>query len=347
MYRLRSPGTNRRGRHNARTLPWKFHEPPRNTREAPVCGPVGSTCGVGRVVTVPVGAPLPDVAVHFVKPPGVGRQGADRHRLLPIQAFFATGVGIVAVVVDLLGVMLSPNEKGVVVPARQAYSHSASLGSRACSPGTRRFSSLRKACTSSQLTFSTGLRVVLELARVGAGHRLPQRLRAGRVGEPEAAAQRHFVLHFVVVALGLVGRRTHQEAPRRDPAEALADAGDGDLGEQPVAIDAERLLAGPATGHRYCRTALRRLPVEAATLPSQSTSANSPRASRPIAIAHAGLAERADGEFEVLAAQFERSMSRVRAGRWSAAATRRRCSAAGRRRWLRSLLPSDAPRQAA
>jgi len=52
--------------------------------------------------------------------------------------------------------MSGPKENAVVVPARQAYSHSASLGRRAASPGSRLLSSLMKLCASCQLTFSTG-----------------------------------------------------------------------------------------------------------------------------------------------------------------------------------------------
>ena len=50
----------------------------------------------------------------------------------------------------------SPKEKGVRVPALQAYSHSASVGKRAFSFGKSWGSSSKNSCTSSQLTFSTG-----------------------------------------------------------------------------------------------------------------------------------------------------------------------------------------------
>ena len=53
--------------------------------------------------------------------------------------------------------MLSPIENGVVVPARHAYSHSASLGKRAFKPGTNPFSLARKHFVSFQLTRSAGL----------------------------------------------------------------------------------------------------------------------------------------------------------------------------------------------
>jgi hypothetical protein len=49
------------------------------------------------------------------------------------------------------------------------------------------------------------------------------------------------MLHFVVVALRFVGRRTHQEAPGCNPAEALHNVADLDLRKL-----AERVLAGAA-----------------------------------------------------------------------------------------------------
>src|SRR5262245_32264054 len=58
-----------------------------------------------------------------------------------------------------------PEEKGVEVPARQAYSHSASVGKRyfllfSCS-SSRSDSFFRKVCASARDTFSTGRSSVL------------------------------------------------------------------------------------------------------------------------------------------------------------------------------------------
>src|SRR5579884_3333605 len=52
--------------------------------------------------SVPVLAPLPDIAVHVIKPPGIGREAAHRRGLLPIDPLFALAVGGVAVVVGLV-----------------------------------------------------------------------------------------------------------------------------------------------------------------------------------------------------------------------------------------------------
>ena len=68
-------------------------------------------------------------------------------------------------------------------------------------------------------------RVVPETVRVAARHRLPESLRAGRVGEPETAAQRHFVLYLVLITFCFGGRGTHQESYPY-PVKSVAPAGD-------------------------------------------------------------------------------------------------------------------------
>ena len=57
-----------------RFAPARYQEPPRRTRVEPDAGPVDPPpgCrGIGRLV--PVCGPLPDIAVHIEKAPGVGR----------------------------------------------------------------------------------------------------------------------------------------------------------------------------------------------------------------------------------------------------------------------------------
>jgi len=66
--------------------------------------------------------PLPDIAVHIVKPPGIGAFASN-----PLCCF--TGIITIPGIFAKFAAS-SPNEYSVVVPARQAYSHSASLGSR-------------------------------------------------------------------------------------------------------------------------------------------------------------------------------------------------------------------------
>jgi hypothetical protein len=100
--------------------------------------------------------------VHLVQPHGFGGSEPTGSGALAIGSRFAAGVGVAAVVVDLLGrVTVVPNENGVVVPARQAYSHSASLGSAGVQPLQRRFNSAMKRCASCQATFSTGFCAVI------------------------------------------------------------------------------------------------------------------------------------------------------------------------------------------
>ncbi len=46
--------------------------------------------------------PFPDIAVHFIQAPRVGGQALDWDGLLPVQALLASGIGVLAVIVDLL-----------------------------------------------------------------------------------------------------------------------------------------------------------------------------------------------------------------------------------------------------
>src|SRR5207244_36702 len=63
--------------------------------------------GVGhlavRIRAVPIGTPLPDVAVHVKEAPGVGRERTDGRRRLAINALLPPVIGPVAVIVGLVG----------------------------------------------------------------------------------------------------------------------------------------------------------------------------------------------------------------------------------------------------
>ena len=112
---------------------------------------------------VPVAAPFEGIAVHVVQPPGVGRITPD-----PCGAIRATGpvppplYGFPLKFACLLLSVL-PKAVAVVVPARQAYSHCASVGRRnsqsdGSSPDLRARSVSRwqNASVSAKLTLPTG-----------------------------------------------------------------------------------------------------------------------------------------------------------------------------------------------
>jgi len=77
-------------------------------------------------IAVPVLTPLPDVPVHVVKPPGV-------RDLLAHWMCRIVGVAIPPTL-PFRSASASPEENRVAVPARHAYSHSASVGSRTVRP---------------------------------------------------------------------------------------------------------------------------------------------------------------------------------------------------------------------
>src|SRR5207247_2042586 len=54
------------------------------------------------IAAVPIIAPLPDVAVHIVKAPGVGWKATDRRCLFTIDALLAVAIDEVAVVIRLI-----------------------------------------------------------------------------------------------------------------------------------------------------------------------------------------------------------------------------------------------------
>ena len=100
----------------------EFQAPPRMTAP-PSAGPRGFLAGLCWIVVrgVAVVAPFGHVAVHVVEAPGVGLLLADRCVVLAAlsanQAYSAKAGSVAEAVL-------------VSVPARQAYSHSASVGSR-------------------------------------------------------------------------------------------------------------------------------------------------------------------------------------------------------------------------
>src|SRR5262249_13633538 len=65
----------------------------------------------GVPVVQPVAAPLPDVAVHVVQPPGVGSVGADGRRAAEIRALGRVAVGLVAEKVGVVGRQVLPAVK--------------------------------------------------------------------------------------------------------------------------------------------------------------------------------------------------------------------------------------------
>jgi hypothetical protein len=67
--------------------------------------------------------------MHVVQAPGVGVKYLYRCGLLPTFPHGAIGIGIRKVVIGQCSTERAPNAKVVVLPARQAYAHWASLGS--------------------------------------------------------------------------------------------------------------------------------------------------------------------------------------------------------------------------
>ena len=102
-----------------------YQPPPRITRSAAPEGPSGSSTGDCPIVVrvVPVPAPLPDVPVHVVQAEGIRPLLAHRMRL-------AVRVAARTRHTRPKAAASSPKLYRVVLPARQAYSHSASVGSR-------------------------------------------------------------------------------------------------------------------------------------------------------------------------------------------------------------------------
>ena len=98
--------------------------------------PVGALLGpfridhfIVRVTPKPVLAPLLDITEHVIEPPGIGLFPTHRlNQVLRVPAIPADGIQVV--VNDHIGAfVILPLGKAVVLPARQAYSHSASVGS--------------------------------------------------------------------------------------------------------------------------------------------------------------------------------------------------------------------------
>ena len=150
------------------------------------------------------GDELPDVAVHVVQAEGVRLETADGGRQ-DGPGGLAFRIGEVA---DLLQALAesSPEENRVVVPARQAYSHSASVGSRYFLPSFL-LSQAQKAAASFQLTLTTGCRSVCSFHQVS---QVNSGLRAKVVPGPAAAA------HAVLLGVGAIaGRLARTRETRR------------------------------------------------------------------------------------------------------------------------------------
>src|SRR4051794_5101551 len=116
----------------------------------------------GELRVVPVPAPLEGVAVHVVDSPGVRRVAADPGRLPRRRPGLAPVVGL-APEVRLPAAERVAERRGGVVPARQAYSHWASVGRRNSQPSgsspDRRAESVRSrqnASAPAKLTLPTG-----------------------------------------------------------------------------------------------------------------------------------------------------------------------------------------------
>ena len=136
--------------------------------------------------------PFPQVAVHVVQAPRIGLLRADRR-------IVARGVARVPAVVAELRSASSPNEYFVVVPARAAYSHSAS---RRQADHLRRLDQLCRPASARSPCAQNCLRLVerqhldrvplaLPAAGIAAHHRFPQVLRHFVLGDRKRG-QRHF-----------------------------------------------------------------------------------------------------------------------------------------------------------
>lgn len=190
-----------------------------------VAGTAGpERAAVGR--TRPPGVEVPRTAVHLVQTPGVRRQALDWQRLLPVQPLVAFRVGKVAVVIHLLRSNIRAEAERRVRPG-PAGVFPLRLGrqiGRTARDYRLQFPQKALDVMPAHLLHRAQL-VAGEAAGIVAHHRLPKGLRAGRVGQPEAPADRHRMGRaFVVAALRLVFRRAHRERARFDPAQALRRA---------------------------------------------------------------------------------------------------------------------------
>ena len=180
----------------------------------------------GEVVTVMpvVLAPLPDIAVHVVQAPAIGRQAGHLAGLLAIGALGAVCIYKITVVVGQFR-----RQRGAKVKRRAA------AGTAGVFPLGLAWQPVKLARALAQAAAEL-LRVVpahplhrkvraLELGRIGlqvalqllpSRHHPPLGLGDRRLGHPEGA-QLHLVLGaFIVESLRLALRRAHQKAARRD-----------------------------------------------------------------------------------------------------------------------------------
>ena len=220
-------------------------------------------CGALRVVqvgvgtarqprVVPIPAPLEGVAVHVVQPPSVGGITADRAARPSDGPCSAPLYGFPLKFACLLP-SVSPNEVAVVVPARQAYSHCASVGRRNSqsfgrTPDWRptfgefpaeRFGLGEVDIANREVVARGQLRG--ELARQLPDDPLPLALRRLVLGHPKASGQCHLDLIFSRPPFGFVAWASHDEAAGRTPAE-LDGVDFALLASVPAAEGSRRLL---------------------------------------------------------------------------------------------------------
>src|SRR5579863_8968304 len=175
----------------------------------------------GRVVAVPVLAPLPDVAVQVVEPPAIGGVAADRRRTAKVAARGSPVVGIVAVVIGLAGGQVvaggerrrAPGPAGVL-PLRLGWQPEAAprrpLG-EAADEGLH--------VLVADALDRTARPAARKVAGVGPHDRLPLPLRDLVPAEVEGAREEHLVRRLVRLAARLPRFAPHSEAPRAEQHE--------------------------------------------------------------------------------------------------------------------------------
>ena len=174
--------------------------------------------------------------MHLIQPPAIGRQRLHLDGLFPIPPLLPACVRVIAVIVRLSGsdALSEPERRLGPSPACALP-----LGLRGQAQRQRREALVEAADEVQGFIPAHVLHRPLgplESARVLAHHRLPQRLRAGGLGQPEAPRQYHLVLALVGFSLRLGVGRAHQEPPRRDPAHALGHALDAEVRIESVAV---------------------------------------------------------------------------------------------------------------
>ena len=250
--------------------------------------PVGSVRASSIVIPHAVLAPFPDIAEHVVQAPGIGLLELDRARpCLGVRVLLLRPIRTVVTVCSgrnrprccrhtrrwdrapgRCARPGSPDRRckcAVSVPARQAYSHCASLGSARSRSGIRPLMLLQKILrvVPTHLLHRPGR--ALEPARVLLHHRFPQRLGAGRVEQPVAFGQRDWMAGMFP--------SNHFRSSSSFASPRVSSSGEP-IQNRPGGIQRKRWMTGsPAPG-------------------STAISHHSPKRSRPMALAQAGLVRR-------------------------------------------------------